>query len=168
MRQQLMFWKKKDNTAAETVTPASASSALLSEKENKEFAKRFDPSRLWRKIIGSGRKAGFQTIELALTLYYTARAPETPVWCKTAIYGALGYFISLVDAIPDLTPVLGYTDDVGVMLSALAMLSAYVTPEIRTKARKQAIKLLPQDVTPEPADAPGADSPQQALDQSKP
>lgn len=152
MKQKLKFWKKSDSVPAEGTK--SDASPLLSDAENEAYAKRFDPSRLWRKIISSGRKAGFQTIELALTLYYTARAPETPIWCKTAIYGALGYFISLVDAIPDLTPVLGYTDDVGVMLSALAMLATHVTPEIRAKARQQAIKLLPQDITPSPTTEP--------------
>ena len=151
MKRKLKFWKKADNDSAKTAE--AISSPLLSEAENEAYARRFDPSRLWRKIISSGRKAGFQTIELALTLYYTARAPETPIWCKTAIYGALGYFISLVDAIPDLTPVLGYTDDVGVMLSAVAMLATHVTPEIRAKARQQAIKLLPQDITPSPTTA---------------
>lgn len=135
------------NPFSKTIPSKAPAEAPLSPEQTERYARRFNPSMLWRKIIGSGRRAGYRTVELALTLYFTARAPETPVWCKTVIFGALGYFISLIDAIPDLTPVLGYTDDVGVMVSALAMLSQYVTPEIRAQATAQAKRLLPQDVT---------------------
>jgi uncharacterized membrane protein YkvA (DUF1232 family) len=65
--------------------------------------------------LGQGRQVrqdgGREVIEKALWLYYAAQQPNTPLWAKTAIYGALGYFISPIDAIPDITPVIGYADD---------------------------------------------------------
>ena len=99
----------------------------------------------WRKIKNSATSAGYEAIHNALILYYTARAKETPLWCKTVIVGALGYFISLIDAIPDLTPILGYTDDISVMIAAVAALATHITPEIRNKAKEKADKLFKND-----------------------
>src|SRR5690554_7055623 len=86
--------------------------------DTEQYITQYSGERLQQKLKRYGRKAGMEVVERALTLYYTARAPEAPVWCKTALYGALGYFISLIDGIPDLTPVLGYTDDLAVMAAA--------------------------------------------------
>ena len=90
--------------------------------------------KLLRKIKSALSALSKEAIAHALILYYTLRAPETPGWVKTVILGTLGYFISLVDGIPDLTPVLGYTDDISLMAAAIASLSQYITPEIKEKA----------------------------------
>ena len=57
-------------------------------------------------------------IEKALWLYYAAQQPNTPVWAKTLIYGALAYFVLPFDAIPDVLLGLGFTDDMAVLLAA--------------------------------------------------
>ena len=49
--------------------------------------------------------------------------------------GALGYFISPFDAIPDMTPVIGYVDDLGVLTMALATVAAYISDDIKSKAK---------------------------------
>ncbi|WP_020409635.1 YkvA family protein [Hahella ganghwensis] len=102
----------------------------------------FTTGKLWKKLKMAGRTAGYTAVESALTLFYTSTAKETPAWCKSVIYGALAYFISLIDGIPDLTPILGYTDDIAVMAAALGTLSQYVTPEIKSKAKRQTEALL--------------------------
>lgn len=86
------------------------------------------------KLIAHAKFAGKRVLEKALQLYYAAQSPDTPAWAKTVIYGALGYFISVVDAIPDFTPVLGYSDDFGVLVAAVATIASYITPEIKQKA----------------------------------
>lgn len=96
----------------------------------------------WKKIRSSATTAGHEATYNAFVLYYTARARETPLWCKTVIAGALGYFISLIDAVPDLTPILGYTDDVAVMIAAIGALAAHITPEIKEKAKEKSDKLF--------------------------
>jgi len=53
------------------------------------------------------------------------------------IAAALGYFILPTDAIFDFTPLIGYTDDLGVLLFALTQVSSNITPEIKAKARKK-------------------------------
>ncbi len=45
------------------------------------------------------------------------------------------YFISPIDAVPDITPVLGYSDDLGVLVSAVLTVAMYVTDEVKQQAR---------------------------------
>ncbi|PEO50494.1 hypothetical protein CN563_02685 [Bacillus sp. AFS026049] len=47
-----------------------------------------------------GKKAGVKVVYVALLLFYTLQKPTTPVWAKTVIVGALGYFILPIDLIP--------------------------------------------------------------------
>lgn len=101
------------------------------------YAKEYSESGFKGKLIRYAKFAGREVVEKALWLYYASRSPATPIWAKTAIYGALGYFISMIDAIPDLTPLVGYTDDLGVLVAALATVSAYITPEVKVKANEK-------------------------------
>lgn len=50
------------------------------------------------------------------------------------VYGALTYFISPIDAVPDITPVLGYSDDLGVLVSAVLTVAMYVTDDVKQQA----------------------------------
>ena len=62
---------------------------------------------------------------------------QRPVWAKTAIYGALGYFISPIDAIPDITPVIGYADDLAVLAAAVATVATYITADVKQRAAEK-------------------------------
>ena len=70
----------------------------------------------------------------ALILYYEQESPDTPARIKLAIYGALVYFIVPTDMVPDPTPVVGYTDDLGALAAVIMMANAYITPEIEERA----------------------------------
>lgn len=91
----------------------------------------------WSKLGPRVRSIGRGTLEKALYLYYAVQNPDTPKWAKRVIYGALGYFIFPLDAIPDLAPLVGYTDDVSVMAAALATVALYVTPDVKAQARQK-------------------------------
>jgi uncharacterized membrane protein YkvA (DUF1232 family) len=101
------------------------------------YERQYTESGFKDKLIHYAKAAGREVVEKALWLYYASRSPETPIWAKTAIYGALGYFISMIDAIPDLTPIVGYTDDLGVLVAAIATVSAYITPEVKSRANEK-------------------------------
>ena len=88
----------------------------------------------WQKLKAFAVVAGREVVRLALQLFYAARAPETPAWAKAVIYGALAYFILPVDAIPDLVPMVGFSDDLGALASAVATVAAHITPEIKERA----------------------------------
>lgn len=92
-------------------------------EDKQGFIKNYSKDGFWDKVIHFAKTAGKDVIEKALWLYYAAENPQTPTWAKTVIYGALGYFIFSIDAIPDLTPVVGYADDLGVLASAIATVS---------------------------------------------
>lgn len=89
--------------------------------------------RLGRIALRAGRVA----VEQALVLHYTAQDPNTPGWARRTAYGALGYLLAPVDAVPDLTPVVGYSDDWTVIAAALGTLAAHVTPLARERAREK-------------------------------
>lgn len=77
----------------------------------------------------------------ALILYYTAYSPGTPITAKIAILGALAYFILPADLIPDVIPLVGYSDDFGVLSAVLKELSRYVVSVAKSEAEKK-LKLL--------------------------
>lgn len=106
----------------------------------------YSQKSFWQKVRSGTKKAGSEVIYNALVLYHTAQADKTPTWCKSVILGTLGYFISIIDAIPDITPVLGYSDDLTLMLTAIGTLAVYVTPEIKAKAKHQTSKLFGEEV----------------------
>ncbi|OWT63475.1 YkvA family protein [Candidimonas nitroreducens] len=93
------------------------------------------PQGLWRKLQQHAGAAGRAVLEKALYLYYAAQSPATPKWARRVIYGALAYFVLPLDAIPDLIPGIGYTDDLSVMAAALATVALYITPEVRALAQ---------------------------------
>ena len=94
------------------------------------FEKEYSDSRFWEKVMAYARTAGKEVVEK----YYSAQHPKTPAWARSVIYGALGYFIFPIDAIPDLTPIAGYADDLGVLAAALATVALYVNDEVKAKA----------------------------------
>ena len=104
------------------------------------FQHQYSETGFWEKLGSYARVAGRDVVEKALILFFTAKSPRTPRWARTTIFGALGYFIVPLDAIPDLTPVVGYSDDLGVLVAAIAVVLAHVTPETRRKAAEQAEK----------------------------
>lgn len=90
----------------------------------------------WDKLKRFAEQAGREVVEKALTLYYAAQRPETPLWAKMVIYSSLAYFVLPTDLLPDFTPVAGYTDDLGTLLSALATVAMSITPEVKQSARE--------------------------------
>jgi uncharacterized membrane protein YkvA (DUF1232 family) len=104
------------------------------------YSKEYSDESFWTKIskyAKFAKKAGSELILTALTLYYCAMDSDTPKWAKTVIIGALGYFIMLLDVIPDFTPIIGYTDDLGMLTLALATVALKVKPEHRQKAKEK-------------------------------
>ena len=97
----------------------------------------FSENKLWNKISNYAKQAGTKAVYMALLLFFAYSRKETPAWAKNIMLGALGYLISPIDALPDLTPVLGYTDDAGVMAFALVIVSAYINDEVKSKSRKK-------------------------------
>lgn len=81
--------------------------------------------------------AGKKVVYVVLLLFYTLQKENVPLRAKAIIIGSLGYFISPIDIIPDFIPVLGYTDDFGALMMALAIVSIYIDKEVKSKAKSK-------------------------------
>jgi uncharacterized membrane protein YkvA (DUF1232 family) len=106
----------------------------MQENQN-EFEKAYSENSFWDKIKNFAKVAGQEVIGKALQLYYALQDSNTPAWAKAVIISALGYFISPIDAVPDITPLVGYADDAGVLTAALATVASYITDDIKQKAK---------------------------------
>ena len=102
-----------------------------------EYSTKYSENSFWEKVKGFAIKAGREVIEKALILYYCLQDPNTPRWAKASIIAALGYFICLIDAIPDLTPGIGFADDLGVLVAAFSTVAQHVREEHKEKAREK-------------------------------
>ena len=87
----------------------------------------------WVKVKRLGAALPF--VEDLLAAYYCAFDQTTPMHVKAALLGALAYFVLPFDFIPDMLPMLGYTDDAAVLVTALRMVAAHMRPEHREAAR---------------------------------
>jgi len=94
-----------------------------------DFGDKYSDKRFWTKAKNHAKIAGKKVLKPALTLYYTMHDKETPKWAKGIIIGSLAYFIWPADAIPDIIPALGYTDDLGVLTAAIASVAVSIKPE---------------------------------------
>lgn len=94
----------------------------------------YSDERFWRKLTRYGMRAGREVALKALQLYFVLKRPDVPIWAKSTIIGALGYFISPLDAIPDFIAGVGYTDDASVLAAALVAVSIYIDEDIKRQA----------------------------------
>ena len=94
--------------------------------QERDFSKEFSEESFWAKLGKSALKAGKKVVRLALALYFCLHDKDTPAWAKGVIIAALGYFIFPADAIPDVVPVAGYTDDLGGLTLAMTIVGMHV------------------------------------------
>ena len=87
----------------------------------------------WRKAARVAARLPFA--EDLLAAYYCAFDKETPRHVQAALLGAIAYFILPFDFIPDMLPVLGFTDDAAVLATAIRLVANHITPEHRDAAR---------------------------------
>lgn len=71
----------------------------------------------------------------ALSVWWAARDPETPVAAKGMMLAALAYFVMPVDAIPDILPAIGFTDDAAVFAALVAILGKTLKPRHKEAAQ---------------------------------
>lgn len=100
-----------------------------------ELAK--DPERarktFWLKLKKLATKLPFA--EDLLAAYYCAFDRQTPRHVQLSLLGAIAYFVLPFDFVPDLLPVLGFTDDAAILATAIRMVSSYITSEHRDAAK---------------------------------
>lgn len=98
--------------------------------------------KAWKRIQRHFTIMGQQTVYAAMLMLHAFRRKETPLWAKNIIAGSIAYLLAPFDAMPDLTPLLGYTDDLGVLSFGLVTIASYINDEVRVSARKRVKKLF--------------------------
>jgi uncharacterized membrane protein YkvA (DUF1232 family) len=94
----------------------------------------------------------------AVAGYFCMLDARTPVWVKGTVAAALAYFILPTDAIPDILPVIGLSDDAAVLTAALTAITSHLTDEHRSRAR-QWLQTEQIATTPPAAAASGPQAP---------
>ncbi len=117
---------------------------VLQMLEDDKFSSAYSDDSFWEKAKTYAKVAGKGVMEPALKMYYATLDSGTPVWAKGVIIGALGYFISPVDAVPDILPVVGYTDDLGVLAAAVGAVAAHIKDEHVSKAKETLARWFPE------------------------
>lgn len=102
--------------------------------DNNEYEAAYSEEGLRTKLKRYATTAGREVVEKALLLYYALQNERAPAWAKATITGALGYFIVPLDGIADFTPAVGYADDLGVLVLAIAAVAAYINDDVRARA----------------------------------
>lgn len=95
-------------------------------KEKVSQGSKYIEENLWEKVERVGKKISFAKDILALFRYMTDK--KVAWYRKSIVVGALVYFISPIDAIPDLAPLFGYLDDLGVITAVLKYMGSEIIP----------------------------------------
>lgn len=109
-------------------------------KKLKKYRKAFSGRKLVQKLPNYLKAIGIKAVYTVLLLFNAYQRKETPAWAKNIILGALGYLLAPIDGIPDITPFLGFTDDMGVLSFGLVSIACYINEGVRKDARKQLSK----------------------------
>jgi uncharacterized membrane protein YkvA (DUF1232 family) len=99
--------------------------------------------RFWRKLMSHGAHFGARLPFAAdlLAAYYCAFDRDTPLTVKATLIGAIAYFVLPADAIPDVLPVVGFTDDAAVLAAAIKLVASHITPLHREAAQRALARL---------------------------
>jgi uncharacterized membrane protein YkvA (DUF1232 family) len=93
----------------------------------------------WPKIRKVASKAPFAAE--ALSLWWCAKDPTTPASAKGMMFAALAYFVLPTDAIPDILPAIGLTDDAAVIAAVIAIVGRNLKPRHKAEAQNFLTKL---------------------------
>ncbi len=114
---------------------ADADEALFRKFENADANERRVRQGFWPKVTRVAGKLPFA--EDLLAAYYCAFDRSTPLQVRMILLGALAYFELPFDGIPDVLPILGFTDDAAMLAAAIKVTMDSIKPEHRDAARRK-------------------------------
>jgi uncharacterized membrane protein YkvA (DUF1232 family) len=111
--------------------PAGPVTILPPEAQAREAEVR---ERFWPKLRRVAGRLPFA--EDVVAVYFCAFDRKTPLRARMILLGALAYFLMPADTIPDMLPLLGFTDDASVIAAAIGTIGVYLSDEHRQAARR--------------------------------
>ncbi|WP_229683191.1 YkvA family protein [Virgibacillus oceani] len=112
------------------------------EGETQKNQEHFSEEKFYKKTLKFSKKMGVKITYYSLLLFYSFKSPKTPKKAKLTIAGALGYLILPIDAIPDFIPVVGFGDDLAVIVYALYKVISHIDDDIKGQAHERMKKLF--------------------------
>lgn len=103
-----------------------------------EQATRRDEARVRRRFWPKLKRvaADLPFAEDLVAAYYCAFDRNTPRHVQAALIGAIAYFILPFDMVPDMMPMLGFTDDAAVLATTLRLVAGHIRPAHREAATR--------------------------------
>lgn len=118
----------------------------FSDEECRENAEKhsadYSDAAFLQKALKFAKVIGKEALHKAFKLYYVLQKPELPQKTKMIIMGALAYLVLPADLIPDVLPVVGYSDDFAVIAYAFWQALPYMDEEVDAKADKMMQKIF--------------------------
>ncbi len=91
-------------------------------------------SSFWDKLKSVAAKIPFA--ETAIAAFFCSIDPATPMRVRMTLMGALAYFILPIDVVPDVLPLIGFSDDAAILALAIKLVGDQITPAHRLRARE--------------------------------
>lgn len=107
-----------------------------------KYRKDYSDNKFLDVVKKYGGKIGKDVLGKAFRLYYVLKKDNIPFSVKGIIVGALGYLIMPVDIIPDIIPMLGWTDDAAAIALALSQINSYVDVGVVRQAEDKVKELV--------------------------
>ena len=117
----------------------------ITEKELQKYEQHYNYSSFLDKVTKYGKLIGINALYKAVQLWFVLQKPDVPASTKAVIMGALGYLIAPLDFLPDLMPVLGYTDDFVAITFALIKVQGYIDEEVERKSKHLLAKIFGEE-----------------------
>ncbi|MBM4175132.1 MAG: DUF1232 domain-containing protein [Ignavibacteria bacterium] len=107
---------------------------LITEEDEKNFEKNVEyiEEKFSDKVEKTKKRISFA--EDVVALYRYMKDDSVNWYRKLIIVAALVYFISPIDTIPDFVPLVGYLDDLGVIMAAIKYIGTEIKPYYRASA----------------------------------
>lgn len=113
-----------------------------SEKEQQSREQRVR-SKFWGTVKKAARSV--PAMEEFIAAYYCALDKETPTKVRGTLLAALAYFVLPLDMLPDFIAGFGFTDDVAVIMAAVAAVRGNITDAHRAAAKKHLIDNMEEE-----------------------
>ena len=117
----------------------------ITEKELQKYEQHYNESSFLDKVTKYGKLIGINALYKAVQLWFVMQKPDVPATTKAVIMGALGYLIAPLDFLPDLMPVLGYTDDFVAITFALIKVQGHIDEEVERKSKHLLAKIFGEE-----------------------
>lgn len=91
-------------------------------------------SKFWSTVKKAAKSV--PAIEEFIAAYYCAMDKETPAKVRGTLLAALAYFVLPLDLLPDFIAGFGFTDDVAVIMAAVAAVRGNITDAHRAAAKE--------------------------------